>query len=96
MRSHFKQLQSSKFLASSAIVLASFASSQAQAQAQVNIICSVQQEWCTSIAAEFQKASGVKVNITQKGSGEAIAQIAAEPETGRVVRRHRRPTLASR
>jgi iron(III) transport system substrate-binding protein len=50
----------------------------ALAQQQVNIICSVQQEWCTSLAAEFQKASGVKVNITQKGSGEAIAQLAAE------------------
>jgi iron(III) transport system substrate-binding protein len=52
----------------------------AQAQGVVNIYCSVQIEWCTSIAAEFQKATGIKVSVTQKGSGETIAQLKAEAQ----------------
>jgi iron(III) transport system substrate-binding protein len=54
--------------------------SPASAQGVVNIYCSVQIEWCTSIANEFQKASGVKVSVTQKGSGETIAQLKAEAQ----------------
>jgi iron(III) transport system substrate-binding protein len=50
----------------------------AHAQGNLNVYCSVQAEWCTLIANEFQKATGVKVSITQKGSGETIAQIKAE------------------
>ncbi|MEO5677517.1 MAG: ABC transporter substrate-binding protein [Usitatibacter sp.] len=48
------------------------------AQGTVNVICSVQIEWCQAIATEYQKATGVKVAMVQKGSGEALAQIAAE------------------
>jgi iron(III) transport system substrate-binding protein len=48
------------------------------AQGNLNVYCSVQAEWCTMVANEFQKFSGVKVSITQKGSGETIAQIKAE------------------
>jgi iron(III) transport system substrate-binding protein len=78
MRNNKRHILPARLLAVSAFSLAALTSGQAHAQAQVNIICSVQQEWCTSLAAEFQKASGVKVNITQKGSGEAVAQLAAE------------------
>jgi len=52
--------------------------SPAAAQGSLNVYCSVQAEWCTLIANEFQKAAGIKVSITQKGSGETIAQIKAE------------------
>ena len=52
----------------------------ASAQGVVNVYCSVQVEWCTLIANEFQKASGVKVSISQKGSGETIAQLKAEAQ----------------
>jgi iron(III) transport system substrate-binding protein len=48
------------------------------AHAQLNVICSVQIEWCQAMATEFQKATGVKVAMVQKGSGEALAQITAE------------------
>jgi iron(III) transport system substrate-binding protein len=48
------------------------------AQGSLNVICSVQIEWCQAMATEFQKATGVKVAMTQKGSGEALAQLAAE------------------
>ncbi len=52
----------------------------ASAQGVLNVYCSVQVEWCTLIANEFQKATGVKVSMTQKGSGETIAQLKAEAQ----------------
>ena len=52
----------------------------ASAQGVVNVYCSVQVEWCTLAANEFQKATGVKVSMTQKGSGETIAQLKAEAQ----------------
>jgi iron(III) transport system substrate-binding protein len=45
---------------------------------QLTVYCSVQAEWCTLAAYEFHKTTGIKVNMTQKGSGETIAQIKAE------------------
>ena len=45
---------------------------------EVNVICSAQAAWCSMIAVTFEKSQGVKVNLTMKGSGEAIAQIMAE------------------
>ncbi len=50
------------------------------AQAQLNVLCSVQVEWCNGAVAAFEKQTGVKVSMTQKGSGESIAQINAEKE----------------
>ena len=51
---------------------------EAAAQGSLNVYCSVQAEWCQAIATEFQRQTGVKVAITQKGSGESLAQITAE------------------
>ena len=65
-------------IALGALVLA-FAS-PASAQGVVNVYCSVQVEWCTLAANEFQKASGIKVSMSQKGSGETIAQLKAEAQ----------------
>lgn len=45
---------------------------------EVNIICSVQAEWCNLIQTTYARTSGTKVNMTLKGSGEALAQILAE------------------
>jgi iron(III) transport system substrate-binding protein len=55
----------------------------ATAQGQINLLCSVQVEWCQAIAASFQKATGITVNMTQKGSGETFAQIRAEAQNPR-------------
>jgi iron(III) transport system substrate-binding protein len=52
----------------------------AAAQGQVNIICSVQAEWCNMISTVYARTTGVKVNVSMKGSGEALAQIIAEKE----------------
>ncbi|MFO1246042.1 MAG: ABC transporter substrate-binding protein [Ramlibacter sp.] len=50
----------------------------AAAQGQVNIICSVQAEWCNLMATVYSRTTGTKVNMTAKGSGEALAQLNAE------------------
>ncbi len=47
-------------------------------QGQVNIICSVQADWCNLIQTVFTRSTGIKVNMTLKGSGEALAQLIAE------------------
>ncbi|MEY2655505.1 MAG: hypothetical protein RLZZ524_2533, partial [Pseudomonadota bacterium] len=39
---------------------------------------SVQEEWCRPMAAAFEKATGIKVLMTRKSSGEFYAQIKAE------------------
>ncbi|NDP42227.1 MAG: ABC transporter substrate-binding protein [Aromatoleum sp.] len=59
-----------------AVILA--AALPAAAQQQLNVVCSVQAEWCTAAANEFQRETGIKVGLTLKGSGESFAQIAAE------------------
>ena len=60
-------------------VLMATASAWSMAQ-QINVICSVQADWCNMIATVYQRTTGVKVNMTQKGSGEALAQLIAERE----------------
>lgn len=52
----------------------------ASAQGQINIICSVQAEWCNMIGTVYARTTGTKVNVSMKGSGEALAQIIAEKE----------------
>ena len=52
----------------------------AAAQGQVNIICSVQAEWCNLMSTVYAKTTGTKINVSTKGSGEALAQIIAEKE----------------
>ena len=46
-------------------------------QGQVNVICSVQAGWCNLIQTVYAKTTGVKVNMSLKGSGEALAQLIA-------------------
>ena len=47
-------------------------------QAQVNVICSVQADWCNMIQTVYAKTTGTKINMSLKGSGEALAQLIAE------------------
>jgi iron(III) transport system substrate-binding protein len=62
-------------------VLAALAGLSAAASAQtVNVICSVQADWCNMIATVYARTTGVKLNIALKGSGEALAQLIAEKE----------------
>ena len=50
----------------------------AAAQGEVVVYCSVQEEWCRPMVAAFEKATGIKVLMTRKSSGEFYAQIKAE------------------
>jgi iron(III) transport system substrate-binding protein len=52
----------------------------ASAQGMLNVYCSNQVEACQGAALAFEKATGIKVNMTQKGSGEVLAQIRAEKD----------------
>jgi iron(III) transport system substrate-binding protein len=53
--------------------------SVAQAQeSRLNVICSAAAEWCNLAQTAFSKSTGIKVNMVQKGSGEALAQVLAE------------------
>ncbi|RZI63775.1 MAG: ABC transporter substrate-binding protein, partial [Variovorax sp.] len=61
-------------------VLLASAGASAMAQGQVNVICSVQAEWCNMLATVYTRTTGTRVSISQKGSGEALAQLIAEKE----------------
>ena len=52
----------------------------AAAQGQINIICSVQAEWCNMISTVYARTTGTRVNLSMKGSGEALAQLNAEKD----------------
>ena len=71
----------------------------AVAQGELVVYCTVQEEWCRPMVAAFEKATGIKVLMTRKSSGEFYAQIKAEaanPQRRRLVGRHRRPASAGR
>jgi len=40
------------------------------AQGQLVVYCSPQEEWCRLMVQAFEKATGVKVAMTRKSSGE--------------------------
>ncbi|HEY3179165.1 MAG TPA: ABC transporter substrate-binding protein [Casimicrobiaceae bacterium] len=65
-------------LARIAATMMALCAATAYAQGQVNVICSVPIPWCEALAAQFTKETGIKVGLTQKGSGESMAQVAAE------------------
>ncbi len=62
----------------SGFVLAAGAAMPAAAQGEVTVYCSVQEEWCRPMMQAFERATGIKVSMTRKSSGEFYAQIKAE------------------
>ncbi|MDM0075881.1 ABC transporter substrate-binding protein [Variovorax sp. J2P1-59] len=62
-------------------VMAAWVGMSAGASAQtVNVICSVQADWCNMISTVYARTTGVKLNMALKGSGEALAQLIAEKD----------------
>ena len=55
-------------------------SAAAGAADQINVICSVQAEWCNMVSTVYARTTGTRVNMSLKGSGEALAQLIAERE----------------
>jgi iron(III) transport system substrate-binding protein len=52
----------------------------AAAQGQLNVICSVQAEWCNMLSTVYARTTGTRINVSMKGSGEALAQLIAEKD----------------
>ena len=50
----------------------------AYAAEKLTYYCSAQEDWCQLMAKGFQEATGIKVNMTRKSSGETMAQLKAE------------------
>jgi iron(III) transport system substrate-binding protein len=53
------------------------------ARAQLNLYCTVQEEWCREMVTAFEKETGIKVNMSRKSSGELYAQVKAEASNPR-------------
>jgi iron(III) transport system substrate-binding protein len=53
-------------------------SAPSAAQGELTVYCSVQEEWCRPMTQAFERATGIKVAMTRKSSGETYAQIKAE------------------
>lgn len=73
-QARFAVLPAALALAAAAVMLPA----RAQDGGQINVICSVQAEWCNMIQTVFARSTGIKVNMSLKGSGEALAQLIAE------------------
>jgi iron(III) transport system substrate-binding protein len=65
-------------LAGAVALLAASGAAPARAQGTLTLYCSVQLEWCQAVANEFGRQTGIRVAMTQKGSGEVFAQVKAE------------------
>jgi len=52
----------------------------ATAADKLTYYCSAQEDWCQLMANGFEEATGIKVNMTRKSSGETLAQIKAEAD----------------
>ncbi len=59
-------------------LLALAAATNASAQGTVNALCSTDASWCEAAAAEFTRATGIRVLQAHKGTGEIAAQLRAE------------------
>jgi len=53
------------------------------AQGQVTVYCSILEEQCREGAAMFEKATGIKVSMVRKSTGEVYAQVKAEASNPR-------------
>jgi iron(III) transport system substrate-binding protein len=58
--------------------LALAATAPLAAQGQVVVYCSMQEDWCSEAARAFERATGIRVAMTRRSSGETYALIRAE------------------
>lgn len=71
---HFR----SRYTAFLSALLGLLAATGAGAQGTVNALCSTDAGWCEAAAAEFSRATGIRVLQAHKGTGEIGAQLRAE------------------
>ena len=60
------------------LALSALFAGQAMAADKLTLYCSAQEDWCQVMARGFEEATGIKVSMTRKSSGETFAQIKAE------------------
>ena len=63
--------------------LAAVAAARAHAQAPVTVYCSILEEQCRLGVTNFEKATGLKVTMVRKSTGETYAQLKAEASNPR-------------
>ena len=73
---HF--LASRRILAAAGALAGLLTAAGAHAQGTVNALCSTDASWCEAAAAEFTRATGIRVLQAHKGTGEIGAQLRAE------------------
>ncbi len=79
-------MSSSRLATVSALALMAgglFLSAPAAAQGNLILYCSVQEDWCRPMQQAFERATGIKVSMTRKSSGETYAQVKAEASNPR-------------
>lgn len=52
--------------------------------AQVNVVCSMNPEWCRNAAVVYERLTNVKVSVVNKPTGESFAQLMAEKDRPKV------------
>ena len=58
----------------------------ASAQARrLNVVCSVQIEWCELVRKTYQQATGVRMAVIHRSSIEALALLMSERKIGSVI-----------
>jgi iron(III) transport system substrate-binding protein len=66
-----------------AVAAASPFATPAAAQGELTVYCGVQEEWCRPMMAAFERATGIRVAMTRRSTGETLAQIRAERQNPR-------------
>ncbi len=74
---------SRRLLATAVLGAAAFLPGTAAAQGNLVVYCSVQEEWCRPMMQAFERATGVRVAMTRRSSGETMTQIRAESSNPR-------------
>jgi len=65
------------------VFLLALAPAAASAQAPLTVYCSILDEQCRAGVAAFERATGIKVTMVRKSTGETYAQIRAEASNPR-------------
>ncbi len=72
------KLSALKSVSLAVLALGGLSVQQAHAAEELVVYCNVQEEWCRPMVTAFEKATGIKVSMTRKSSGETYAQLKAE------------------
>ncbi|WP_114377540.1 ABC transporter substrate-binding protein [Elioraea thermophila] len=71
-------MRTRRLVIAGAALAAAVIASPARAQGELVVYCTVQEEWCRPMMAAFERATGIRVAMTRRSSGETLTQIRAE------------------